>query len=188
MAEKRSEMAAGRPRLRKPDMLRRKLALLPFIALAAPARAQAPVVQPLSGREVLRVTGRLAAPFRAEGARFDLAALEALGRVDLLTRTAWTGAQPQRFAGVPLARLVEAVGAEGPGLRGVALNDYAIRAPLADLLRDGAFLATRQDGEPLRVRDRGPVWMIFPWSQRPELDVATIRERAIWQLRRLEMG
>ncbi|WP_372622779.1 molybdopterin-dependent oxidoreductase [Falsiroseomonas sp.] len=164
-------------------MLRRHLALLPLIALAAPALAQAP-----GGREVLRVTGRLAEPYRAGGARFDLAALEALGRRELRTRTAWTGPQPQRFAGVPLARVMEAVGAEGPQLRGVALNDYAIRAPLAELLRDGAFLATRQDDEPLRIRDRGPVWMIFPWSQRPELDVATIRERAIWQLRRLEVG
>lgn len=161
-------------------MLRRNLALLPLIALAAPALAQ--------GREVLRVTGRLADRYRAEGARFDLAAFEALGLGELRTRTAWTGPQAQRFSGVSLARLVQAVGAEAPMLRAVALNDYAIRAPLAELLRDDAFLATRQDDEPLRVRDRGPIWMIFPWSQRPELDNATIRERAIWQLRRIELG
>jgi hypothetical protein len=164
-------------------MLRRHLALLPILALAAPARAQGP-----AGREVLLVTGRIAESHRAQGARFDLAALEALGRTELVTRTAWTGAEPQRFAGVPLARLVEAVGAAGEVLRGVALNDYAIRAPLAELLRDGAFLATRQDDQPLRIRDRGPVWMIFPWSERPSLDNAVVRERAIWQLRRIEIG
>lgn len=164
-------------------MLRRHLLLLPALAIGAPAIAQAP-----SGREVLRVTGRIGEPHLPSGARFDLTALEALGLTDLVTRTAWTGAEPQRFSGVPLARLVEAVGAAGGALRGVALNDYAISAPLAELLRDGAFLATRQGGQPLRIRDRGPVWMIFPWSQRPELDVDRIRERSIWQLRRIEIA
>lgn len=164
-------------------MLRRRFLPLPILALAVPARARA-----ASGREVLRVTGRIDEALRAEGARFDLAALEALGRVELATRTAWTGEARLRFEGVPLARLLDAVGAEGAVLRGVALNDYAIRAPIAELLRDGAFLATRQEGQKLRIRDRGPVWMIFPWSERPAIDTAVVRERAIWQLRRIEIG
>jgi len=147
-----------------------------FAILPALGAAQAP------GRPILSVTGRIAGQAR----HFDLPALEALGRTDLSTRTSWTGTAMQHFAGVPLSRLLAEVGANGSLLRAAALNDYAVDVPVEDAAR-GAFLATRQDGEPLRVRDRGPVWLIYPWSERPELDVATFRERSIWQLRRIDV-
>lgn len=167
-------------------MLRRHLLLLPVLAAAQPVLAQTDPPPRSRGREILQVTGRIAtAP---ESKRFDLAALEAIGRADLVTRTVWTGPTPRNFAGVPLSRLLAHVGAEGQTLRAVALNDYAITAPLAELLQHDAFLATREDDQPLRIRDRGPVWMIFPWSQRPELDVALVRERAIWQLRTIAIA
>ncbi|WP_137180232.1 molybdopterin-dependent oxidoreductase [Roseomonas sp. AR75] len=168
-------------------MLRRRFLLLPLLAAAPSVLAQQSPEAPTQprGREILRVTGRIAAP---DGARFDLAALEALGRADLVTRTVWTGTTPQSFAGVRLETLLAHVGAQGGTLRLVALNDYAVTAPLAELVQQGAFLATRQDDQPLRIRDRGPVWMIFPWSQRPELDVPTVRERAIWQLRTITIS
>ncbi|PWS35518.1 hypothetical protein DFH01_18110 [Falsiroseomonas bella] len=163
-------------------MLRRRFLALPVLAAAPPVLAETEAPR---GRPILQVTGRIGA---AEGVRFDLVALEALGRADLVTRTAWTGDAPRRFAGVPLARLLQHVGAQGQMLRAVALNDYAITAPVPELLQHGAFLATREDDQPLRIRDRGPVWMIFPWSQRPELDVALVRERSIWQLRAITIA
>lgn len=161
-------------------MRRRALILtLPFAALAATPRRGAAQA---GGRTVLSVSGRIAGATR----HFDLAALEALGRTDLATRTSWTGTAMQHFSGVPLARLLAEVGAEGGMLRAVALNDYAVDVPVQDATR-GAFLATRAEGEPLRVRDRGPVWLVYPWTQHPELDVPTFRERSIWQLRRIEV-
>jgi hypothetical protein len=169
-------------------MRRRDLALLallgtPLLARPGPASGQA-----APAREILTVTGRVGPAHLAQGARFDLAALEALGLETLETRTPWTGHEPRRFEGVPLARLLAAVGAEGARLRAVALNDYAITAGIAELTAAGAFLATRQDGQPLRIRDRGPIWLIFPWSSRPELDTPPFRERSIWQIRRFEIG
>jgi hypothetical protein len=32
------------------------------------------------------------------------------------------------------------------------------------------------------VRERGPVWVVDPWSQHPELDDRLHRQRSIWQL------
>jgi hypothetical protein len=167
-------------------MLRRHLLLLPALAAAPPVLAETQPASRPAGREILRVSGRIAAPPQA--ARFDLAALEAVGRAELVTTTAWTGPAARSFAGIPLERLLAHVGAEGETLRAEALNDYAITAPVAELLQQGAFLATRENDQPLRIRDRGPVWMIFPWSQRPELDVALVRERAIWQVRTISIA
>lgn len=169
-------------------MRRRDIALLALLAppfLASPRRS---LGQGTPAREILVVTGRVAPPRLGSGVRFDLAALEALGVETLETRTPWTGSEPRRFQGVPLARLLAAVGAEGARLRAVALNDYAITADIAELVAAGGFLATRQDGQPLRIRDRGPIWLIFPWSARPDLDTPTLRERSIWQIRRIEIA
>lgn len=166
-------------------MQRRGLCLLPFLGAWAGggAVAQPAPVGETPGRVILRVSGLIEGDERA----FDLVALEALGRQPLRTRTIWTGAAILDFQGVPLSLLLRAVGARGQRLRATALNDYAIDLPVEDADRHGAFLATRQDGQPIRVRDRGPVWLVYPWSDRPELDTPRFRDRAIWQLRHIDV-
>ena len=104
----------------------------------------------------------------------------------LRTTTPWTRGV-QEFSGVPLARLLRAVQPAGQALRLEAINRYQARLPVEDAWRNGAFLATRRDGVPLRIRDGGPVWLLYPWSERPELDRAAYHERAVWQLRRIEV-
>ncbi|MBU8539245.1 molybdopterin-dependent oxidoreductase [Falsiroseomonas tokyonensis] len=168
-------------------MRRRSLAILPIVGALAGLAAQA---QPAPGtassgpgRIILRVGGRIAG-----GARdFDLAGLEALGLEVLQTQTQWTGTEERRFSGVPLARLLQAVSAQGETLRVQALNDYAVTLPREDADRHGALLATREGGVPLRIRDRGPIWLIYPWTERPELDLPIYRERAIWQIRSIDV-
>lgn len=144
---------------------------------AAPDGAAAPVV--------LRVGGLIDLPPHGE-AGFTLAALEALGMRRLRTTTPWTRGV-QEFGGVTLASLMQAVRPRGARLRLEAINLFRAELPLEDAWQRGAFLATRQDGAPMRIRDRGPVWLIYPWSARPELDISTYHERAVWQLRRIEV-
>ena len=153
---------------------RRILLAMPALPLAA-AAAEDPT---------LELAGAIAPPAPR---RLTLSQLDALGRVDLATRTPWT-VGPQHFAGLPLRRLLDAVGAQGRMLRAVALNDYAVDAPVAELLASDAFLATHLDGTPIPVRRRGPFWMVFPWSQRPELETPIHRQRSVWQLQRIDIA
>jgi len=119
---------------------------------------------------------------------FSLAALEALGLEHLATVTPWTH-EVQSFSGVTLARLLRAAGADARArLRAEALNRYGTELQPEDAAANGALLATRLDGTPMRVRDRGPLWLVFPWSQRPDLASPQVYERSIWQLRRIEIG
>jgi hypothetical protein len=168
-------------------MRRRPFALLPLLALPLLARPGQALGQGAPAREILTVTGRIAPAHRASGARFELRTFEALGLEQLETRTPWTGTDVRRFEGIRLATLLGAVGAEGAQLRAIALNDYAVTAGIPELTAAGGFLATRQDGQALRIRDRGPIWLLFPWSARPELDTSVHRERSIWQIRRIEI-
>lgn len=147
-------------------------------ALLAPAAATA------GDEPELEVTGAIAPPAPRMLRR---SAVEAIGARELVTRTPWTTGM-QVFGGVPLAALLEALGTTGSSIRAVALNDYAATIPVSDAHENGAFLATRLAGQPLPVRLRGPFWLVYPWSQRPELEAAVFRQRAIWQLHRIEIG
>lgn len=151
---------------------------LVLAAIALPGTAGA------AGEPTLELTGDVAPPAPR---RLTRSAVEALGQEDLVTSTAWTRG-PQRFAGVRLERLLDAVGARGRVLRAVALNDYAVSMPLPEVLDAEPFVATRLDGSPMPVRNRGPFWIVFPWSRRPDLDTARVRQWSVWQLARIEAG
>ena len=87
--------------------------------------------------------------------------IEALGWETITTVTPFTEG-PQEFAGVPLSALAEATGAEGTVIEAVAINDYTAQIPAAHMAEHDVFLALDLNGEPMRVRDRGPVWIIYP--------------------------
>lgn len=130
------------------------------------------------GTLVLAVDGAVAE-------RLSRAELEALPQAEIVTRTPWTDGRV-RFTGVPLAALVERVGANGDTLRARALNDYAVTIPLADAARHGVLVATRMDGAAMPVRRFGPYWIVYPLSAKPEIATAQTQAKMIWQLSRLE--
>jgi hypothetical protein len=135
---------------------------------------------------VLTVTGAIGitnAPGRAD---FDLLAIELLGLVGLTTWTPWTEGEIQ-FGGVWARRLMEAVRANGTEVDALALNDYEQTIPLEDFAKYDVLLATRVNGRPMRVRDKGPIWIVYPWSEHPELDDFETRKKSVWQLSALHV-
>jgi hypothetical protein len=137
-------------------------------------------------RVVLTVTGAIGltnAPGRAE---FDLNMLERLGLGRLTTWTPWTEGEVE-FQGVLARRLMEAIGANGTEVDALALNDYEQTIPLEDFDRYDVLLATRANGELMHVRDKGPIWIVYPWSEHPELDDFATREKSVWQLSALHV-
>jgi hypothetical protein len=133
----------------------------PRIACAANGLA------PPRDRVVLTVTGAIAitnAPARAD---FDLESLERLGLVRLTTWTPWTEGEIE-FEGVWARRLMQAVRAKGREVDALALNDYEQTIPLEDFDKYDVLLATRVNGRLMRVRDKGPIWIVYPWSEHSE--------------------
>lgn len=162
--------------MRRTPTTRRALLAAPLI-LSGPALAQGTAPR---ARPILDVSGQVAAP-----QRLDLAALDALPQGGFATRTPWfDGAR--RFTGVSGAALVAAFGARGTEAVATALNDYSVTIPLADFTAAGLILATRLDGEPLSVREKGPVWVVYPFDAEARLRSEVFYSRSIWQLRRLE--
>jgi len=170
--------------------LRRTLILLAALSVAGAAlfgAAQAASPLPKAGTPVLlEVTGKIRVTNEGEAARFDRDMLNALPQHRLETYTDWTEG-PQVFEGPLLADVLERVGAYGSTLRATALNDYRVEIPRADSEAYPVVLALRQNGAPMSVRDKGPIWIIYP-NATPESALASPHnDKSVWQLRSLDV-
>ena len=143
-------------------------------------------LDPPVGKVILSITGKIRNRNDGEAAAFDIAALARLPQHSFFTRTPWYP-QPRKFTGVLLSELLSEVGAQGQTLKAIALNDYRVDIPSDDLTRNGALLAYLLDDKPMPVRDRGPLAIIYPFDEKPELRTAVHYSRAVWQLKRLEL-
>ncbi len=140
-----------------------------------------------SSAVVLTVSGNINATNVAnEKAQFDIAMLDKLPQTSFKTSTIWTQGT-NLFSGVELKVFLESIGAQGKKLRMVALNDYAIEIPFSEGVSGGPILATRMNGALLTVRDKGPIWLVFPYDSKSEYRSETTYSRSIWQLKSIEV-
>ncbi|MDQ7735051.1 molybdopterin-dependent oxidoreductase [Halomonas sp. SpR1] len=136
------------------------------------------------GPVILVVSGKIGLPNVGNEAHFDKAMLEALGQHETITRTPWYDGMT-RFSG-PLGRaILEAAGAEGESIRVVALNEYAATIPVSDFENYDVIFAMQANGKALRVRDQGPLFVIYPFDTHPELLNEEIFSRSVWQVARI---
>ena len=153
-----------------------------IMTLALPASA----LEPAEGPVVLTVTGAITQTNAEGAAKLDLALLSAMGSVVVETTTIWTDGV-QTFEGVELATLLAALGAEGTVLRAIAHNDYAVDIPVSDAVAGGPVVAYLRNGAAMSMRDKGPLWVIYPYDSTPEYQSELIYSRSIWQLDRIEV-
>jgi len=150
-----------------------------------------------SGEIILTVTGLGIAgagpgggprpePAKSPVLRFDRAMLEQIGSGFLQTTTPWTDGRPV-FRGVLARDLLAAIEAEGEMVRAIALNDYRYDIPLSDFARYPVLIAYEMNGEPLSVRDKGPLWIVYPLDQFSELRNSKTRRKMVWQLDELQV-
>ncbi len=163
-------------------------ALLPILALAATAALPVSAKDlPLpTGDVILTVSGSLGATNVDDTAQFDLEMLEALDATTFETSTIWTEGE-HSFTGVSLAVLADQLGLDGDSLRATAINDYAIDIPLTDAVEGGPIIAYLMDGNTMSIRDKGPLWIVYPYDSNAEYRTEVVYSRSIWQLDRIEV-
>jgi hypothetical protein len=137
-------------------------------------------------KPILTVTGKISVTNKDGTAQFDRAMLEALGETSFSTSTPWYK-EPVKFEGVPLAKLLDAVGATGDRIVSIGLNDYSAEMPMEDARKFGVILALKRDGEYMTVRDKGPIFIVYPFDSNPDLKVQKYYSRSVWQVARIEV-
>ncbi len=160
-------------------------ALFLIIALVTPSLASEPLAQP-AGRVILTISGAIENTNGDGVARFDRAMLEEIGIIKIATSTSWTDGVT-KFEGVLARDLLRAVGATGDVVTARALNDYSIEIPRSDFDDYDVLFALRMDGVDLTPRDKGPLWVVYPRDEHPELRNQKVDARWLWQLVNLDV-
>lgn len=117
---------------------------------------------------------------------YDLAALKALGVESFETTTIWTEGK-QTFTGVPLLALFKDIDVTQGEVNAIAVNNYAVPIPATDAVEGGPMVAFEVNGKPMSIRDKGPLWIVYPYDSKTDYQSETIYSRSIWQLDRLQI-
>jgi hypothetical protein len=156
-----------------------------FLLATAGVAGAGPLGEP-TDKPILTVSGKISQTNKDASAQFDRAMLEALGVTSFSTTTPWYK-EPVTFEGVLLAKLMDAVGASGDRIIAIALNDYSAEVPMEDVRKFGVLLALKRDGEYMTVRDKGPLFIIYPFDSNPDLKAQKYYSRSVWQVARIEV-
>ncbi|MBF9233176.1 molybdopterin-dependent oxidoreductase [Microvirga alba] len=135
-------------------------------------------------KPILTVAGRIDTTNKDDTAQFDRPMLEALGMVTVETTTPWYNG-PVKFEGILLDKLLKHVGAVGERALIVALNDYTSEIPVEDFAKYNVILALKRNGEYMPVRDKGPLFVIYPFDSNPDLKSQTFYGRSVWQVAKI---
>jgi hypothetical protein len=173
---------APTPRFAALDQARRRYLLTHVAGLAVSAAATAqgwPTAARAEDLHGFRL--RVVLPPPADVLSYGRSQLEALGVTGLTTAVPWD-AQPRHWEGVSLRRLATAIHATGRPLLVKALNDYVSHIPWSDLEQYNPLLAWLRDGQPIPIRAKGPLVVIYPFTARPELRGDVYNGRSVWHV------
>lgn len=147
------------------------------------AAAACSLPQP-KGEVILTVDGMITACNEGLEVQLDRAMIEALPRREIRTENPWDQG-PTTYEGVLMRDLMKYVGASGKTANVAALNDYRSDIPLADAEKYDVILAYKRDGVELPVRDKGPLFVVFPFTDVPELATEARYAQSVWQVNRI---
>lgn len=165
---------------------RRHLLTLPLASLACRAMAARAGLPSPRAAVVLHVSGALRHANQGERAAFDMAMLEQLPQYSFRTQTPWYP-QARKFTGPLLREVLAAVGAQCQTIEARAINDYKVSIPVADTRQYDVILARLMDDKPMPLRDKGPLFIVYPFDRHPELRNSVYYSRSAWQLKALEL-
>ena len=133
------------------------------------------------GKVLLTLSGNIENTNEEGKTVFDIASLEKLGTVSFQTTSPWYNGRTT-FTGIPLQKLMDYVGAKGSVVKVTALNDYTTVIPLSDFKKYNVILALKINGEYMRIRDKGPLFIVYPYDSIPELNNQIFYSRSAWQV------
>ena len=163
--------------------------LLGSVALAfalVPMAGAADELPAPEGDVILTVSGAISVTNVDDTAQFDIEMLRAIDETTFDTTTIWTDGV-QTFTGVELYSLIETLGVESGTLKATAINDYSINFPVREITKGGAIIAYENGGEPMSIRSKGPLWIVFPFDSNEAFQTEVSYSRSIWQLERIEV-
>jgi len=154
--------------------------ILVYTACAAVAQSS------MDSGTLLRISGQIVSPEGRDFVDLDRSELESLPQVTFETSTIWTDAAIN-FSGPALDDVLASVGAGQERILLFAENGYNVEFPREHLESAAPIIATRINGDPFSLREKGPLWLVFPYDSDPVYRTQTIYAYSIWQLTSIEV-
>lgn len=153
-----------------------KIVLVTTLIFSAPIAATAQ-----NSAIILTITGPEFEPIE-----YSLDDLNKLPVTQFETETIWTDGV-QRFEGVLLSTLLEMTGITTGIVLATAVNDYAVEIPFSEILGEAPIIAYKLNDKLMSLREKGPLWVVYPYDSSVDYQTETIYSRSIWQLDRLQI-
>jgi len=158
----------------------------PFLALVLVCfgglySAPSVALEPATGKVLLTISGNIKNTNAGDEAHIDQAILDSLPVTRFKTATEWDDGVIE-FEGVTVKHLLEHIGAGGAKFTALAIDGYEVEFMGVDVDTYPVLIAYKQDGKPLTVRTLGPLRIMFPYDDHPELHTQANLTLSVWQL------
>ena len=134
--------------------------------------------QAINSNVILTVTGKSTKP----EVQLTEAMLAAMPQQIFTMPTAWYPTE-QTFEGPLLRDVLKLAGIQSGNIKLRSLNEYTISIPVSDALQYDVIIARKRNGQLMTIRDKGPLFVIYPFHQHENLRRIEYYRRCSWQLR-----
>ena len=110
------------------------------------------------------------------------AMLAKMPQKSMILNTPWYPSA-QTFEGPLLRDVLKLANIKSGNITLKALNDYAISIPVSDALQYDVIVARLLNGKPMSVREKGPLFIVYPFNEHEALRKTDYYRRCSWQLR-----
>lgn len=91
--------------------------------------------------------------------------------------------KPHTFSGIKVSTLLNYLDIDDAfSVSFIALNDYAATSKIDDLIQYEPIIAYKINGKTMKVRNKGPYWLVYNLDKYPELDNAEFHSQMVWQI------
>lgn len=117
---------------------------------------------------------------------FTYEELLALPQTAFRTSTIWTSGVDS-YSGPSLAAVLAAADMPQDDLLISAINDYNVTFPADKISNDAPVLAVQVNGTPFSIREKGPIWVLFPFDDDDRYRAEDYFALSVWQLRQIDV-
>ncbi|MEX0334184.1 hypothetical protein [Vibrio tubiashii] len=141
-------------------------------------------ISPPAEEPILWVSGNISQSNSPQGVELDEAMIFGLEQGTIHTSN-HVVAEVVEYKGPKLASLLEYVGAKGKQVQVIAWDDYVVTISLEDIKKYGILLATHEAGVRMTIDDKGPLFVVLPFTEHAELRNDFYYSLSVWQVREI---
>ncbi|GAA5645841.1 molybdopterin-dependent oxidoreductase [Vibrio proteolyticus] len=90
------------------------------------------------------------------------------------------------FTGTSASELLDYLGVrDAYAMSFIGLNEYAATTTIEEIDKYHPIIAYYQDGKPMKVRHKGPYWLLFNVDKYPETGSEVFQTKMVWQIKEI---